>query len=60
MKATCYVKFTQFTIHRDSLDPITAVAVAVRLVGSWRGPVLMFLGLLRRGMRVQNGDMGHD
>ncbi len=46
----------KFTIYRDSPDPVAAVAVAVRLVGSWRGPVLMFLGPLRR-VRVQIGDM---
>ncbi len=59
MQAACYVKCMQFTIHRDSPDPVTAVPVAVRLVGRWRGPILMFLGLLRR-MHVQIGDMGHD
>ncbi len=50
-------QFYQFNFLRDSPDPVTAVPVC--LVGSRRGPVLMFLGPLR-GMQVQNEDMGYD
>ncbi len=45
----------KFNVQRDFPDPVIAVPVPVRLVGSRRGPVLMFLGLLRR-IRVQIGD----
>ena len=43
---------------RDSPDPVTVVPVPVHLVGSRRGPVLMFLGPLRR-MQGQNDSMGN-
>ncbi len=49
----------KFNILRDSPDPVTAVPVPVRLVGSQRGSVLMFLGPLRR-MQVQDENAGDD
>ncbi len=49
----------QFNVLRDSPDPVTVVPVPVRLVGSRRGPMLMFLGPLRR-MPVQNENAGYD
>ncbi len=49
----------KFNIHRDSPAPVATVPVPVRSSCSWRGPVLMFLGPLRRRMCVQIVDMGH-
>ncbi len=48
----------KFNVLRDSPDPVTAIPVPVHLVGGRRGPVLMFLGPLRR-MQVLNENAGY-
>ncbi len=50
----------KFSVLRAHPAPVTDVPVLVRLVGDWRGLILMLLGLLGRGMRVQNGRMRLD